>query len=82
MKVDKIRQDARLTMGYSSSKNRTAHDLVVHIIFLCVSEHNRKNWLFSNAAYASSILYSIVETAKANNFISFNYLHHVMVTSQ
>ena len=41
----------------------------------------RKNWLFSNTAsgaHASSILYSIVETAKANNMVPFEYLHHVI----
>ena len=41
----------------------------------------RKNWLFSNTAsgaHASSVLYSIVETAKANNLIPFEYLHHVI----
>jgi len=41
----------------------------------------RKNWLFSNTekgAHASSILYSIVETAKANNLIPFDYLYHVI----
>jgi transposase len=41
----------------------------------------RKNWLFSNTAngaHANSILYSIVETAKANNLIPFDYLHHVI----
>ena len=41
----------------------------------------RKNWLFSNTtsgAHASSILYSIVETAKANNLVPFDYLHHIL----
>lgn len=41
----------------------------------------RKNWLFSNTAngaYASSVLYSIVETAKANNLVPYDYLHHVI----
>jgi len=41
----------------------------------------RKNWLFSNTtsgAHASSVLYSIVETAKANNLVPFDYLHHVL----
>ena len=41
----------------------------------------RKNWLFSNTSngtHASSILYSIVETAKANSLIPFDYLHHVI----
>lgn len=37
----------------------------------------RKNWLFSNTANganASAILYSIIETAKANGLTPFNYL--------
>jgi len=41
----------------------------------------RKNWLFSNTAsgaHASSILYSIVETAKANSLVPFDYLNHVI----
>ena len=41
----------------------------------------RKNWLFSNTAsgaHASSILYSIVESAKANNLVPFDYLNHVI----
>jgi len=45
----------------------------------------RKNWLFSNTASGAdassilySILYSIVETAKANNLVPFDYLHHVI----
>ena len=41
----------------------------------------RKNWLFSNTAngaHASSILYSLVETAKANDLIPFDYLHHII----
>lgn len=41
----------------------------------------RKNWMFSNTAngaYASSILYSIVESAKANNLVPFDYLYHVI----
>lgn len=37
----------------------------------------RKNWLFSNTAkgaQASAILYSLIETAKANGLIPFDYL--------
>lgn len=37
----------------------------------------RKNWLFSNTANganASAILYSVIETAKANGLTPFNYL--------
>jgi len=41
----------------------------------------RKSWLFSktaNGANASATLYSIVETAKANGLIPYDYLMHVM----
>jgi transposase len=41
----------------------------------------RKNWMFSNTAngaQASAILYSIVETAKANGLIPFDYLHRLL----
>tara|TARA_R110001592_G_C13092588_1_gene743527 strand:- start:34 stop:1557 length:1524 start_codon:yes stop_codon:yes gene_type:complete len=41
----------------------------------------RKNFLFSNTvsgAHASSVLYSLVESAKANNLVPFDYLHHVI----
>ena len=37
----------------------------------------RKNWLFSNTpggAKASAVLYSIIETAKENNIVPFDYL--------
>jgi hypothetical protein len=40
----------------------------------------RKNWLFSNTARgarASSIIYSIMETAKANNVKPFEYLKYL-----
>jgi transposase len=41
----------------------------------------RKNWLFSNTqrgADASAVLYSIVETAKANGLMPFDYLRYVL----
>ena len=41
----------------------------------------RKNWLFSNTAngaQASAMLYSLIETAKANGLIPFDYLHHLL----
>lgn len=41
----------------------------------------RKNWLFSNAAngaQASAILYSLIETAKANGLIPFDYIKHLL----
>jgi transposase len=40
-----------------------------------------EDWLFVNTAsgaHASSILYSIVETAKANNLVPFDYLNDVI----
>lgn len=40
----------------------------------------RKNWLFSGSprgAYASSTIYSLVETAKANNLEPYRYLRYV-----
>ena len=43
----------------------------------------RKNWLFSqtaNGASASAVLYSIIETAKANDLVPFDYLMHVLDT--
>lgn len=41
----------------------------------------RKNWIFSDTpsgAHASAAIYSIIETAKANNQEPFAYLHHVL----
>lgn len=41
----------------------------------------RKNWLFANTASganASAVLYSIIETAKANGLTPFNYLMHLL----
>jgi len=41
----------------------------------------RKNWLFSNTANgakASAMLYSIIETAKANGLTPFNYIAHCL----
>ncbi|WP_188503320.1 transposase domain-containing protein, partial [Lacimicrobium alkaliphilum] len=40
----------------------------------------RKNWLFCNThtgADASAMLYSLVETAKANDLSPFDYLHYL-----
>lgn len=38
---------------------------------------SRKNWLFANTgkgARSSAILYSVIETAKANGLIPYDYL--------
>jgi transposase len=48
---------------------------------LCACAHNRKNWMFSNTAKgaeASAVLYSLIETAKSNGLIPFDYLHHIL----
>ena len=40
----------------------------------------RKNWLFSNSekgAEGSSVIFSIIETCKANNVNSYNYLRYI-----
>lgn len=49
---------------------------------LCFQAHKRKNWLFSNTpkgADASAIVYSIVETAKANNLNVYAYLNYLLL---
>jgi hypothetical protein len=41
----------------------------------------RKNWIFSNTrngAQASAVLYSLVETAKANGLTPFDYIKHLL----
>jgi transposase len=41
----------------------------------------RKNWMFantSNGAKASATLYSLIETAKANGLIPFDYIKHLL----
>ena len=41
----------------------------------------RKNWLFNNTirgAQASAVIYSVVETAKANNLRPYQYLNHLL----
>ena len=41
----------------------------------------RKNWLFSNTATganASATLYSLIETAKANGLVPFDYLNYLL----
>jgi hypothetical protein len=41
----------------------------------------RKNWLFNHnhrGAEASAILYSIIETAKANELTPFDYIEHCL----
>ena len=47
---------------------------------LCWVQHKRKNWLFNQTprgADASAILYSLVQTAIANNLEPFEYLQYL-----
>lgn len=44
---------------------------------------SRKNWLFSHTprgAHASAAIYSLIETAKANGLVPYQYLQHVFET--
>ena len=46
-----------------------------------VNAYGRKNWLFANTpngAQASALLYSIIETAKANGLILYDYMVNCM----
>ena len=48
---------------------------------LCSIEHNKKNWVMIDTiagAEASEIIYSIVETAKANNLKPYDYMEYLL----
>jgi len=48
---------------------------------LCSIEHNRKNWQIIdtiNGAKSSAIIYSIAETAKANNLKPYEYFEYLL----
>jgi transposase len=77
--VDSLNQWPKLICyledGELNIDNNRAERAIKHFVI------GRKNWLFSNTAngaHASSILYSLVETAKANDLIPFDYLHHII----
>jgi transposase len=60
--------------GYVSLDNNAAENAIRPFVV------GRKNWLFSGrpeGARASSILYSLIETAKANGLEPFAYLHYL-----
>ena len=49
--------------------------------FLCSIEHKKKNWQMIdtiNGAKSSAIIYSIAETAKANNLKPYEYFEHLL----
>ena len=61
--------------GYLSIDNNRAERAVKPFVI------GRKNWLFSNAAtgaQASAMMYSLVETAKANGLTPFDYLRYLL----
>lgn len=61
--------------GHLSIDNNRAERAIKPLVI------GRKNWLFSDTpkgASASAILYSIIETAKANDLIVYDYLVHCM----
>ena len=61
--------------GFLSIDNNRAERAVKPFVI------GRKNWLFSNTAtgaQASAMMYSLVETAKANGLIPFDYLRYLL----
>lgn len=51
------------------------------MFLLCVTEHKRKNWLFSTStkgAEASAAIYSLIETAKANKLDPYGYIEFIL----
>jgi len=61
--------------GYLNIDNNRAERAVKPFVI------GRKNWLFSNTAsgaQASAMMYSLVETAKANGLIPFDYLQYLL----
>ena len=70
--LERLFIDGRLEL----SNNRAERSIKPFVI-------GRKNWLFCctpKGARASSVIYSIVETAKENNLKPFEYLKHVFET--
>lgn len=69
-KVMRVLEDGRLELDNSLAE-RTVKPFVI----------GRKNWIFANTAGgadASCILYSVVESAKLNGLIPFEYLKYVL----
>jgi len=69
-KLERYREDGNLSID----NNRAERAIKPFVI-------GRKNWLFSNTAsgaQASATLYSLIETAKANGLIPFDYIKHLL----
>ena len=61
--------------GYLNIDNNRAERAIKPFVI------GRKNWLFSNTAngaQASAMMYSIIETAKANGLVPFDYLRYIL----
>ena len=72
-KLIRYTEDGRLNLDNNRSE-RAVKPFVI----------GRKNWLFSQTAAganASAVLYSVIQTAKANGLIPFDYLMHVLAKS-
>ena len=70
--LEKVFEDGRLEL----SNNRAERSIKPFVI-------GRKNWLFSatvKGAKASSVIYSVIETAKENGLKPFEYLKHIFKT--
>ena len=70
--LEKVFEDGRLEL----SNNRAERSIKPFVI-------GRKNWLFSatpKGAKASSVIYSMIETAKENGLKPFEYLKHIFET--
>ncbi|MBE5872315.1 MAG: transposase domain-containing protein [Lachnospiraceae bacterium] len=55
--------------------------LVAQFLRLCSIEHNRKNWVNIDTirgAEASAVIYSLVETAKANHLRVYDYFEYIL----
>jgi len=70
--LENVFEDGRLEL----SNNRAERSIKPFVI-------GRKNWLFSataRGATASSVIYSVIETAKENGLKPFEYLKHIFKT--
>ena len=55
--------------------------IATQFLRLCSIEHNKKNWLFyggDTGAEAGANIYSITETAKANNLRPYRYVEYLL----
>lgn len=66
---------------YMKISIRESNSWILYRQELCSVEHNRKNWEMIdtiNGAKTSAIIYSIAETAKANNLKLYDYFEYLL----